>query len=318
MPDPVLLGKASVGAALVAGVVLLLCGWPWRTSHPGRVSGGAAIGVALGLLAGAWLLGLTPQFPPREDQDRLLLVLIPAAVSAEVAAAVLRRPLWVAWLLRLIVAAGAARVLLHGSTYITDLTGSGTRAWSVGQTWLILAGLAAALLACWVLLDLFATRTGGRAVLLFLAFACGASGVTVMLSGYASGGQLGFPLGAALAGVLLASFVLSGPLDSRGPVGVGVIGLFGLQILGSFFGELTTLNAAMLFLAPLLCWLTELPFIGRVKPRFRWVMGLILICVPMAVVLTLAAQKFAADSAPSSTTPDTREPSIQDYMDFGK
>src|SRR4051794_27579682 len=96
MPDPVLILKASAAAAVVAAAVLLRCAGPWRGAPPGRVAAGGAVGVGVAFFAGAWLLGFVPHVPPREDQDRLFLILVPAAVVAEVVAA-FGRSAWLAW-----------------------------------------------------------------------------------------------------------------------------------------------------------------------------------------------------------------------------
>src|SRR5262249_10274173 len=137
----------------------------------------------------------------------------------------------------------------------------------------------------------------------------------IMLSGYATGGQLALPLAAALVGATVASWALSGPTDVTGPLGLGVVGLFALLVIGRFFGQLTTGHAALLFAAPLLCWLPELPSIRRLRPWLRGLAQVVLVAVPVAVAGAQAQQKFAEASRPS---PDSKEPSIQDYMDFGR
>src|SRR5437879_4033542 len=117
MPDPVLILKASAAAAVLATAILLVSAWPWKAPHPGRVAAGGAVGVGVAFFAGAWLLGFVPHFPPGEDRDRLFLILLPAAAVVEVVAA-FGRSAWLAWALRLVVAAAAARILLHDSSYL--------------------------------------------------------------------------------------------------------------------------------------------------------------------------------------------------------
>jgi len=78
----------------------------------------------------------------------------------------------------------------------------------------------------------------GRSVPAAVAVASGGAGVTVMLSGYATGGQLGLPLAAAVA-----AFAVVGGRHARGAVGVAVVGLFGLLVVGGLFAGLTTQNA---------------------------------------------------------------------------
>src|SRR5438132_1928950 len=137
-------------AAALAGLIFLLFGWPWRSPKPTRTAVGAVLGVSVGFFAGCWWLGVRPQWPPLEDQDRFLLILFPAVMVVELVAALLfeirtkseprmkhglnteRNPLssvahWVlslsVWLLRLVIAVLASRILLHNSSYITDLSG---------------------------------------------------------------------------------------------------------------------------------------------------------------------------------------------------
>ena len=317
MPDPVVILKAAAAAAALAAGILLLGGWPWRAPHPIRTAAAGALAVGAGFFAGAWLLDFRFHFPPSEDQDRLLFVLVPAAVGVEIMAAALRRAAWMGWVLRLALAAVAARIILHDSSYITDLAGPGSREWPLGQTWLILLGLAGALAATWALLSLLLTRSSAWSVPATLALVAACAGVTIMLSGYASGGQLGFPLAAALSGAAVASLVIGRNADLRGVLGVGLVTLFALLLAGRFFGKLTTMNAVLLLAAPLLGWLPESPYVRRLGPRTRGSMRVALAAVPLVVALILANQKSEADAA-SPSTPGSKETTIEDYLNFGK
>jgi hypothetical protein len=330
MPDPILILEAMAAAALTAAAVLLLCARPWRTARPEQTSAGSALGVGLGFLAGCWSLRLRPHWPPLEDRDRLLLILLPTIVGVEVVAAFAGRSRGLVWLLRLMVAAGTAPVLLHNTSYLTDLAGPGTREWAPAQTWMNLTGMAAALAGVWTALTLLVRRTGRhanllaaeaeamteRSVPLAVALVLAGAAVTVMLSGYASGGEMGLPLAAALAGVVGASLALRRPFYGEGALSVAVVGLFALLVMGRFFGQLATGYAALLFFGLLLCWLPELPYVRRLGPRLRGLARVALMAVPVAVALTLAQQKFVEES--SRTSPGAQEPSIQDYMNFGK
>jgi hypothetical protein len=316
VPDPLQILKAAAAAALTAAVVLLLLAWPWRAPNRARVSAGYVLGIGLGFFVGCWVLGTRPHWPPREDQDRLLLVLLPAVMVVELIAAVAGRFPWLVWALRLLVAAGAVPVLLYNSTYLTDLAGPGTRQWTPTQTWLVLGVLAGGLAVAWILLALLDGRSSGRWFPLTLAIAAGGAGLTIMLSGYASGGQMGLSLAAALAGAMVASLAIAWPQPTEGALGVGVVGLFGLIVVGHFFGELATSHALLLFLAPLLAWLGELPYVRRLRPFIRSPLRVCLTAVPVAVALLIARQNFMVESA--RTSGDTNEPSIQDYMNYGK
>jgi len=76
-------------------------------------------------------------------------------------------------------------------------------------------------------------------------------------------------------------------------------------------------HTLVLFFAPLLCWLPELPYARKwLGPRVRVYLRLALVALPVIVVLILAQQNFAHNSAQTST--GSQEPSIQDYMDYRK
>jgi hypothetical protein len=142
-----------------------------------------------------------------------------------------------------------------------------------------------------------------------VAFASAGAGITIMLSGYASGGQIGLPLAAALTGAVGVSLVSRQPSYGEGALSVGIVSLFALLIMGRFFGELATNQAFLLFLGLLLGWLPELPYVRRLGPRLRGFARVVLIMVPVVVALMLAQQKFVKDSAGTSQ---------EDYMDLGK
>jgi hypothetical protein len=304
MPDPILMLEAMAAAAATAAVVLLLFGWPWRAPR----AAGWAVGVGLGLAVGLRLLKVPLHWPPSEDQDRFLLLVMPASFGVELLAAVPRVSRWLVLALRGTVAAGVAPVLLHGSVYLAGPASAGS--WPPAQMGLILGGMAAALAAVWGLLALLHSRAPGRSLPAALALTCAAAGVTVMLSGYLSGGQLALPLAAGLAGAAAASVVLSGPFGTTGWLGPGVVGLFSVLIVGRFFANLTTAHALVLFSAPLLAWLPELPGLCRLRLSLRGLARVVLIAAAATAVAS-RAQK------PSGTAPTSAaEYSVQDYMDF--
>ncbi len=313
MPDPLLILEALAAAALTAAALFLL----FRLVRPIRTSAGV-LSVGAGFYVGCRWLGLRPHWPPVEDLDRSLLLLFPALIAVELIAFLPQIGRWMAWPLRILLSAGAARLLLHNTSYLADLGLPGTPEWTPLQTWSILGGLAAALAGVWVALIVLARRTQSRAVPLALAVACAGASATVMLSGYAFGSQMGLPLAAALAGALAASLALSDTPDLSGVIGLGVVGLFTLLVVGRFFGTLTTTNAVLLFGAPLLCWLPGLP------PRYCGFVRVLWAAVPVALALMLARAKFVEDEnrpssapkPPSSQVPsDTKETTLEDYLD---
>lgn len=316
MLDPIQIFEALAFSAVAAGAVVLLCGWPWRKPKPARARIGGAAGVGLAIYAGCWWMEVAPHWPPREDHDRLLLILLPATVAVEAIIALAARPRWLPWLLRVALAAGAAPILLYRSTYISDLAGPGSREWTVPQTMLIFGVLATLLAVVWSAMWLLLKRSACRSVPVVLALVCAGASVTVMLSGYANGGQTGLTIAAGLAGAVVASLALAGTPQMNGVLGVGLVGLFSLLVVGRFFGQLSTPNAALLFCAPLLAWGAELRFIRRGGSIAHGIVRVILPAIPVAIALLLAQRQFVADS--SRTTNGTAEPSADDYMNFGK
>jgi hypothetical protein len=310
MPDPVPMLQAMGIAAVTAAVVLLVFSWPWRAPHPAWVRAGGVLGVSLAFLAGCWWLGQQPHWPPVEVRDRLLLVLLPILVVVELVAVLPAVLSWLVWPLRLAIVLGATPVLLHQSVY---LAGDGSvDSWTPTETWENLAGWSAALATVWILLAALARRAPGRSIPLVVALACLGAGITMMLSGYATGGPLAFALAAALTGAVAASLMLSGPPDAIGLLSVGVVGLFALLASGRFFSELVLLNAALLFFGPLLCWLVELP------PRFSGIGKLLLAAVPIGLAVLLAQQKFVESS--KKTTSGSEDPygRVSPEIDYGK
>jgi hypothetical protein len=207
--------------------------------------------------------------------------------------------------------------LLHGTSYITDLSGPGTSEWPPWLAWLIFGGLAAAAGAVWWLLAPLAHRAPGPALPVSLAVVTAISAVTVMLSGYLSGGQTGLSLAAALAGATAAVLLFKGSASQMGFPGVVIVGLFSLLVVGRFFGELTTAHAIVLFCAPLLGWLPELPYVRRMPPWTRGLARVVLVGIAVFVVAVQAQRKAVQEFAPPSSG-NAREPSAEDYMNFGK
>jgi hypothetical protein len=182
---------------------------------------------------------------------------------------------------------------------------------------LILVGLAALQGTVWAVLTVLARRAPGISLLISLAVTCAGAAVTVMLSGYATGGQAGLPMAGALLGATAAALVL--PRSARGTaaIGVSIIGLSSLLVMGRFFGDLTSAHAILLFCAPLLGWLPEVRYLRRLPLWMRGLTRVILVgAVVMAVVVHAQVKFTQAFQAPSDTGP--KEPTIQDYMDFGR
>ena len=201
-------------------------------------------------------------------------------------------------------------LLVYGSSYVTDHSGPGSREWTTGTAAAIFTSLATVLLLVWVLLTQLASRTG-RSATMAVAITAAGTAVTMMLSGYATGGQLGFPLAAAV-GVI----TFSNSRHASGAVGVAIVTLFSLLVIGRLFAGLTTLNAIGLFASPLLAYVADLPQLRQWGPRTRAALRVLLPVVPVILVLWLAQQKFAADSGVSSDK--SSNATLSDYLDDHK
>jgi hypothetical protein len=297
MADYAVMGLALVASAAAAALVLLAAAWPWRKPHPLRLRVGWALALGAGIYAGCVALGQWPRWPAPEDRDRLLVVLLPAVIVVEVAAALVSRPRWVGWLLRLSLAGAAAPILLYNSTYLADLAGPHSAEWTSAQAAAILLGLGALLAAVWGLLALLQARASEWSASPSLALTSLAAALTVMLSGYYRGGLLGLPLAGSITGALAASVVAPAERGKDGGQGVAVIGLFSVLLIGRFFGSLPTASALCLLLAPLLAWVGEAPGVRRLRPSLRGAARLGLVAVPLALVVTYAMMRFAEESA---------------------
>ena len=249
MPDPVLIVTAMGVALAVSAVFLGLSAGAGGQAGPPRLTPGGswASGSGSSWAAGCWASGLTGRRVTTRT-DCSLWCFRPC--GGRIAGGFPQGPRWLVWPLRLALVAGGARVLLHGTSYITDLAGPGTSEWSPPLAWLIFGGLAVLEGAVWALLSLLARRAPGPSLPVCLAVASAGAAVTVMLSGYATGGQVGLPLAAAIIGATAAMLVLTRTSRGTGPLGVPIIGLFSLLVIGRFFGELTSAHAIVLFCAP--------------------------------------------------------------------
>jgi hypothetical protein len=230
----------------------------------------------------------------------LLTLILPAALLIELIAGSPRLPTWIAWLLRVCLAAAIPRILLHGSVYL-----SADGEWSPGPARMVLAVCAVLLAGSWGLLSWLSQRSSAAVSIplaLFLSTLC--AGLTVMMAGYIKGGAAAWPLGGALLATTIAAWLASQCTGERGNfglpamIGVGVVGLFGLLFIGRYFGALSTERALVILLAPLLCWITECPPLVRWNAWLKGILRLGLVAIPLVVVLVQAKRDFDRDMAP--------------------
>jgi hypothetical protein len=250
-----------------------------------------------------------------EDRDRLLFLVLPAAVVVELIGAFRRIPRWLVWFLRTGLAAGVAPVLLHGTSYITDQAGPGTAEWSTAQACQIFGGLAASLVAVSTLLGIMSATVGGVSTAVCLASSCAGAGLAIMISGYMSAGQAGLALAGALAGVAAATLALRWSSRGSRPLGVAIVAFYSLVVTGRFFGELSTAHAIVLFVSPLLGWVPELPLVRRLPRWARELTRVLLVGLVVGAVVVVEVKTFL-DKTPSSEGSEFDEPTAQGAMEF--
>lgn len=294
MPDPVLSLQAMTAAALASALCVLALVWRRQAASPARVNVACILALTAGLLLGYRVLQLRLPWPPVNGLHRLLLIILPGAITIELLAGSARLPQWLSGLLRICLAAVTGRILLHGSVYLNGANGG----WTILQTGVVLLCAALLLTAEWRLLIALSQRSCGVSIPLALGISIQATGMTVMLAGYVTGGAAAFPLAAALIGASLATSVVAPRAPLPGLIGSGVVGLFGLLFVGRYFGGLSTGQALVLFLAPLLCWITELPILRGRSPWLIGTLRLVLVAIPLVITLILARQDFITKTLP--------------------
>lgn len=294
MPDAALYFEAVLISSGASALVVLALGGVRRPPSAARWNAACVLAIAFGLALGGALLGLPLGWPPASALARLLAIVLPAAIGVELLAGFERVPRWLAWSLRLTLAASAGRILLHGSVYLAGEKSE----WTAWQEALTLAFCAAALGTVWALLVWLASRTPGVSIPFVLCEASLAGGAAIMLAGYLAGGETALVLAAALAGAAIATSVVGVRAAPRGLVGVGVVGLFGVLFIGRFFGRLSTGAALTVWLAPLLCWATETPPLRNRPPWLKGAVCLSLAAIPLAFMLVFAKLEFDREMRP--------------------
>jgi hypothetical protein len=300
MPEPLLyLQSLGAAAAISAAGVLAMAGR--RAVSPARLNAACVLGGCLGMIAGCWLLRWHLVWPPASALDRVVTLMIPAAMGIELVAGLPSVRPALARALRVIFVAAAPLVLLHGSIYLPGSEGGWTK-WQAGLLLVIGSALLAVL---WIPLAWLSRRSrSGLSIAGSLALTTLCAGGAVMLGGYLKGGAATFALAGSLAGVTVAARLITPPL-APAVVALGVVQLFGVVGVGYFFGRLPAGSALVLLLAPLLCCVSELP---SLRKRPAWVIGtvrLLLVAIPLAMILTVAKIDFDRKFAPllSRTSP---------------
>lgn len=317
MPDPFQYTWALLTAFAVSflAIVGARSFFRWRACRTASII--EVIAVVAGLIAGYRVLQFEWVWPPANAINRFLTIILPAAVIVELISGLAPVPanpearcLKGAGLFSILVVglraglfASIGRVLLHNSVYLKVFSGVDAT-WSGWQLSVLLTVSAGLLMVMWLLLSRLEKRDGSGSVTASLALSIMTAGLAIMLSGYIKGGVAGFPIAASLMGVAMSnSIVRPGVFVANrqllpSSIGPGITALFSLLWVGSFFGQLPTVDAMTIFVAPSLCWVSELTLFRRMKSRRKAVLRLIAVAIPLTIQLLNAKRAFDQKLAP--------------------
>lgn len=294
MPEPLVYAQAIGVSAAAAALVVFPFGRLQGPASAACANVAGVLAITVGVVSGFLAMGLRPAWPPANGLDRLLTIILPAAIVIELVASFPRVPRVSAWCIRLALTIVTGRILLRGSVYLAGATPE----WTAGQAVAILGACAALFIALWAILSRLADRAPSVSTPLALAMSIANTGLAIMLAGYIKGGSVALPIAAALAGTALATTRLAPQSVMAGAIGLGVVSLYGLSFIGVFFGRLSVASALALLLSPGLCWVTELPMLRGRSPRVVASVRLGVVAIPLLIVLALAALDFLRHTVP--------------------
>jgi len=292
-PQWILLGLLlpAMVSAILAWLIGGSSGSDWITA--------AGLGVAhvTGFVVGFMATYGLPRFPPIESQDWIVTVLLPAALVVTLLSATKGVSFGLSWLLRGLLAAATPLVLLQPYVRYT---------WSFSESVTWLCGLGAAGLVTWFFLLRFEYRVVSIAKQeevgscwwwsWTLAIVAGATGMTILLSGSQTLGQLGLTLAAVLGGSGTLCATVRRPRSVASCLDVPYLLLFGLWLSGYFYAELGFWQVAALVLAPHMVWVGQWARFRKLPAWQNAMIGLIAVtAVAMSAVL-FAAVKFGQEA----------------------
>jgi hypothetical protein len=277
MPDPMMIATVA-GLAFLVCILIGLTGIRVGNQRVWTIL--AMIAVCSGLYSGRALLhhfGVVSalKWPPQEDQQRLLILLLPATIVIELFTAYLQRP-WITFLFRLVISALALPTLLYGTVYLSGTTSG----WTPTQTGIYFSLSGILLLSVWMLIARISTTPEYMLPCLALFTISTISGLAAMLSGYLSGGLLGVPLSGSILGLILFRWLTKAPHSIAPLVGPMVITIFGILAGGHFMGEIPLPHTLIIFCSLLLTGLSLVPLLRACSPWLKLTLISMLILFP--------------------------------------
>lgn len=312
MPDPILYLSATGSAAVVSAIVVLAMAGSRRNGDLRWLTVACVLAIGAGVTSGCGVLPLRIAWPPLNGLDRFLTIIAPAVLGLELLLGVGSIDPRQAWILRSILAVAVPRVLVHGSVFLAGSESGSENSWTTAEAGVVLLGGGALLAGVWGLLSRLFERSPAISIPFAVVLSMTCAGLTVMMAGYIRGGAAAFLLAASLVATALMSRWIAKRPVAPAIVGIGVVGLFCLLFIGRYFGRLSTGDALAMFLAPLLCWVTELP---GLRHRPVWVvesLRFVVVSLPLLLVLVAAKKEFDRKMAPLLGR--TREPAVHRFL----
>ena len=299
MPDPLFYGQTLLGTLLMGWLLVRILALRGGDSLLGENTVAGVVGVTAAAVTGLAVLQIHFRLPPHNGLDRFLVIVLPMACGIELVASWWRLSRTTEIIVRGLASATCGGVLLYGSVHLQPLS----IVWSVVSLLLCAIGLG----IVWDLLSQFSQRTRDAGMLFALSLALLCTGILIMMAGYLNGGAAALPLAAALCGGAVATYQSDRPASTCGMTGLGIVALFGLLVIGRYFGGLPTITAVIVFLAPLLAWypanrMCKVPTIMQ-RPLVR----LCVVAIPLAVIVWQAKKDFDRKMRPLLEGPVSRE-----------
>jgi hypothetical protein len=316
MPDPFQCSIALLASLLASSFAVAGSQWVLRARTHRLANPIGIFALAAGLVAGLSVLRFELTWPPANAINRFLAIVLPGAVVVELISGLTVTTMVpvrhvksvgllsvVALILRFGLFAAVGRILLHNSVYLSSTSGSADEITNWLSAALLIVGVVLPGVT-WNLLRNVADRDVPASIVVSLSMSIMTAGLAIMLAGYIRGGVAAIPVSASLMGtVAISPWIFRGSRAWHdqyfaGIMGVGLIALYGLLWIGYFFGQLTAVNSIVIFVAPLLCWISELPVFREMTGRRKVVLRLMVVAIPLLMLLLCAKQTFDQKLAP--------------------
>jgi hypothetical protein len=245
--------------------------------------------IAVGIAVGCHVLQFPWTWPPANAIERFLELLVPGTLIIHLAAALSSHTTAKSRLLRQL----PSLACLYGSIYLSaPVTIAGRSLPSAIVAPFIIVTCTAALMAAVHVTQTLTERTSPLVTGLLITLTLPAAGIAIMLAGYIKGGSAALPLAGSLLATIVGLQFITHKSHRHAIDEIAMLALFGLLMIGHFYGRISLLQAAGLLGSPLLAAGAPLPkkvrSSGIDAPRFR----LLLLALLLSAQLSIAGWEF--------------------------